>query len=133
MFPSCFLTEQEIFNILFPNIRVFLRKHILFLFPTITELFQKTEMTRVDIICKLKITYLLLIDLLEGLSSSLLTVWTLQQKFELSLEKASCLNQKISLDSRKRIVDAHEAGDGYTKLSQRFQVSRIGPRNSKTD
>lgn len=39
----------------------------------------------------------------------------------------------ISLDSRKRIVDAHEAGDGYTKLSQRFQVSRIGPRNSKTD
>lgn len=32
MFPSCFLTDQEIFNILFLNILVFLRKHALFLF-----------------------------------------------------------------------------------------------------
>lgn len=30
---------------------------------------------------------------------------------------------------RKRIVDAHKAGDGYTKLSKCFQVSRTGVRS----
>ena len=37
--------------------------------------------------------------------------------------------KEISLDLRKRIVDAHKAGEGYTKLSQRFQVSRTGVRS----
>ena len=37
--------------------------------------------------------------------------------------------KEISVDLRKRIVDAHKAGEGYTKLSQRFQVSRTGVRS----
>ena len=37
--------------------------------------------------------------------------------------------KEISLDLRKRIIDAHKAGDGYTKLSKRFQVSRTGVRS----
>lgn len=37
--------------------------------------------------------------------------------------------KEISLDLRKRIVDAHNAGEGYTKLSKHFQVSRTGVRS----
>ena len=36
--------------------------------------------------------------------------------------------KEISLGLRKRIVDAYNAGEGYTKLSKRFQVSRTGVR-----
>lgn len=36
--------------------------------------------------------------------------------------------KEISLDLRKRIIDAHKAGEGYTKLSKRFKVSRTGVR-----
>ena len=32
--------------------------------------------------------------------------------------------KEFSLDLRKRIVNAHCKGEGYTKLSKRFQVSR---------
>jgi len=37
--------------------------------------------------------------------------------------------KEFSSDLRKRIVDAHKAGEGYTKLSQLFQVSRSGVRS----
>lgn len=37
--------------------------------------------------------------------------------------------KEISLDSVKRIVDAHKAEDKYTKLSQCFQVSRTGVKS----
>ena len=36
---------------------------------------------------------------------------------------------EFSSDLKKRIVDAHKAGEGYTKISQRFQVSRSGVRS----
>ena len=36
--------------------------------------------------------------------------------------------KEFSLDLRKRIVNAHCKGEGYTKLSKRFQVSRTGVR-----
>lgn len=36
--------------------------------------------------------------------------------------------KEISLDLRKRIVDALKAGAGYTKFSQNFQVSRTGEK-----
>lgn len=36
--------------------------------------------------------------------------------------------KEISLDLRKRIVNAHKAGEGYTSISKRFQVSRTGVR-----
>lgn len=36
--------------------------------------------------------------------------------------------KEISADLRRRIVDAHEAGEGYTTISKRFQVSRSGVR-----
>ena len=45
--------------------------------------------------------------------------------------------KEFSLDLGKRIVNAHCKGEGYTKLSKRFQVSRIerlseeSSRNSK--
>ena len=44
--------------------------------------------------------------------------------------------KEFSLDLRKRIVNAYCKGEGYTKLSKRFQVSRtavrgISSRNSK--
>lgn len=73
-----------------------------FYLPTITELFQKTEMTRVDIICKLKIMCLLLIDLLEGLSSNLLIVWKLQQKFEHHTWKSITLKPKNQFRLKKK-------------------------------
>ena len=38
-------------------------------------------------------------------------------------------SKEISLDLRKRIIDAHKAGEGYTKLSKHFQVSRTGVRS----
>lgn len=36
--------------------------------------------------------------------------------------------KEISLDLRQRIIDAHNTGEGYTKLSKHFQVSRTGVR-----
>ena len=36
--------------------------------------------------------------------------------------------KEFSLDLRKRIVNAHLKGEGNTKLSKRFQVSRTGIR-----
>lgn len=35
----------------------------------------------------------------------------------------------LILDLRKRIVDTHKAGNGYTKLSLRFQVPRTGVKS----
>ena len=37
--------------------------------------------------------------------------------------------KEISLDLRKRIVDAYKAGEGYKKLSKRFNVSKNGVRS----
>lgn len=37
--------------------------------------------------------------------------------------------KEISLDLRKRIVEAHKEGEGYTCLSKRFQVSRSAVRS----
>lgn len=37
--------------------------------------------------------------------------------------------KEISLDLRKRIVDAYKSGEGYKKLSKRFNVSKTGVRS----
>ena len=37
--------------------------------------------------------------------------------------------KEISLDLRKRIVDAHKAGEGYKKLAKQFNVSKNGVIN----
>ena len=36
--------------------------------------------------------------------------------------------KEISLDLRKKVVDAHLKGDGYTTISKRFTVSRTAVR-----
>lgn len=37
--------------------------------------------------------------------------------------------KEISLDFRRRTVNAHRGGEGYTRLSKRFQVSRTAVRS----
>ena len=37
--------------------------------------------------------------------------------------------EEISLDIRKRIVDAYKAGDGYQKLAKQFNVSKNRARS----
>ncbi len=36
---------------------------------------------------------------------------------------------KISLDLRKRIVNAHKEGEAFSRLSKRFKVSRTAVRS----
>ena len=36
--------------------------------------------------------------------------------------------KELSLDLRKRIVEAYKAGEGYKKVAKRFNVSKSGVR-----